>query len=195
MSIIKRAADLAYTFRFLTLLVTPFEKTKAFELGIIDSTGKRDRSVQVSTSEQKSAYTPFHRLVFNIKRLIEKVPGGSSSIASYAAALYLIKEKFELKDSDIKKIVEKTGYEPLDFLKENNEWFVLDDKRLSPGIYKLKYDKMLNSTCEEVGKPKDRIRISEDCYPVGEIFGLDIYEATHVLTNQKIYIAIEEILK
>ena len=36
MGLIKRAGDLLFTFRFLTLLVTPFEKTKAFELGIID---------------------------------------------------------------------------------------------------------------------------------------------------------------
>ena len=40
MSILKRAADLVYTFRFLKLLVTPFNKTKAFELGIIDENGK-----------------------------------------------------------------------------------------------------------------------------------------------------------
>jgi hypothetical protein len=195
MSIIKRAADLAYTFRFLTLLVTPFEKTKAFDLGIIDAQGNRVKSVEVSTGEQKSAYTAFHRLVFNIKRLLAKVPGGSSSLASYAAALYLIKEKLELKDSDLQKIVEKSGYEPLDFLKESSEWFVLNDKRLSPGIYKMKYSKVVNSTCEEIVRPKDQIRISENCYPVGEIFGLDIYEAVHMMSQQKIYIAVEEIVK
>ena len=41
MGLIKSAADLAYTFRFLALLVTPFNKTKAFEKGIIDEFGKR----------------------------------------------------------------------------------------------------------------------------------------------------------
>ena len=40
MGVISRAGDLFYAFRFLKLLVTPFEKTKAFELGIIDSNGK-----------------------------------------------------------------------------------------------------------------------------------------------------------
>ena len=35
MGLIKSAADLAYTFRFLALLVTPFNKTKAFEKGIM----------------------------------------------------------------------------------------------------------------------------------------------------------------
>ena len=41
MGIIKRAADLVYTFRFLKLLVTSFDKTAAFKLGIIDEKGKR----------------------------------------------------------------------------------------------------------------------------------------------------------
>lgn len=196
MSIIKRAADLVYAFRFLKLLVTPFEKTKAYELGIIDKNGKRDKSVKIDDSKKKSAYTAFHRLVFNIKRLIQKVPGGSSSIASYAAALYLIKEKYELNDSTILTIVEKTGFEELDFLKESNQWFVLDDGRISPGLYKLKYDyKMINSTCEELCRVKDSIRISEGSYPVGSIFGINIYEATHILSGQKIYISTEEITK
>ena len=35
-----RAIDLFVTYRFIKLLVTPFEKTKAFELGIIDEKGK-----------------------------------------------------------------------------------------------------------------------------------------------------------
>ena len=195
MGILKRAADLAYTFRFLKLLVTPFKDTDAYKLGIIDESGKRVRSVPLDSSEKKSAYTAFHRLVYNIKKLLAKIPGGSSSIASYAAALYLIKEKYHFQDSTLRKIVEKSGYEITDFLKENNEWFVLEDGRLSPGIYKLKYDKMLNSTCEEVVKTKDRVRVEENIYPVGQIFGLNIYEVTHVLTQQKVYITSEEIVK
>jgi hypothetical protein len=195
MGILKRAADLAYTFRFLKLLVTPFKDTDAYKLGIIDESGKRVKSALLDSSEKKSAYTTFHRLVYNIKKLLEKIPGGSSSIASYAAALYLIKEKYNFQDSTLRKIVEKCGLETGDFLKENNEWFVLEDRRLSPGVYKLKYDKMLNSTCEEVVKTKDRIRVDGNAYPVGQIFGLDIYEVTHVLTQQKVYITSEEIVK
>ena len=105
MGIIQRAGDLVYSFRFITLLVTPFEKTKAFELGIIDENGKRNKDVKLDTSERKSAYTSFHRLVFNIKKIIAKAPGGSTRLASYAAALYLIREKLELTDKSIQRIV------------------------------------------------------------------------------------------
>ena len=36
-----RAIDLFVTYRFIKLLVTPFEKTDAFKLGIIDKEGNR----------------------------------------------------------------------------------------------------------------------------------------------------------
>lgn len=104
MGMLQRAGDLIYTFRFLTLLVTPFEKTKAFELGIIDEDGKRIKSVKLDDREKKGAYTPFHRLVFNVKKLIAKAPGGKSSVASYAAALYLIKEKLDYLILLLKKL-------------------------------------------------------------------------------------------
>ena len=36
-----RALDLFVSYRFIKLLVTPFEKTEAFKLGIIDANGAR----------------------------------------------------------------------------------------------------------------------------------------------------------
>ena len=80
MSIIKRGADLVYTFRFLKLLTTEFKDTDAYKLGIIDEKGKRTRET-IRNSEMASAYTPFHRLVFNIKKLMAKAPGGGSKLA------------------------------------------------------------------------------------------------------------------
>lgn len=194
MGIIQRAGDLVYTFRFLTLLVTPFEKTKAYELGLIDKDGKRIKANKVNTSEEKAAFTPFHRLVFNIKKLLAKVPGGKSSVASYAAALYLIKENANLTDKSIQKIVEETGYEPVQFLNESSSWFLLEDNAISPGVYKLKYTKMVNSTCDDIVNPGDQIRIAEKSYPIGDIFGLNIYEGTHIKTKQQVYFAIEELI-
>ena len=125
---------------------------------------------------------------------MEKVPGGSSSIASYAAALYLIKEQNGLKEKDIKQIVEKSGFETYDFLAEKSDWFILEDGMISPGMYKVKYSKIVNSTYEELVQKGDRVRIYDNSYPVGEVFGLPIYEAIHDKSNQKIYLASEELL-
>ena len=193
MGVLKRAGDLVYTFRFLKLLVTSFENTEAYKLGLIDDKGKRLKRPE--TSDEKSAYTPFHKLVFNIKKLIAKAPGGSTKIASYAAALYLLKEKFSITDKQLKEAIEYAGLDPLDFLAENTQWFVLEDKRLSPGSYKVLNDKLLNSTLEEMVNKRDTVTVGEDCYPVGDVFGLDIYEVTHSRSKQPIYITIGELAR
>lgn len=195
MSILSRSADLVYTFRFLKLLVTDFKDTNAYKLGIIDEKGNRIKSKKITNSEEKSAYNSFHRLVFNIKKLLAKAPGGSSRIASYAAALYLIKEKYELSDKNLEKLVEKSGVDILDVINENNTWFLSDNKMLSPGIYRVRNEKVLNVTCEELVAPKDKVRVLDESYPVGDVFGIDVYEAIHLNTNQRVYVTVGELIK
>jgi hypothetical protein len=77
---------------------------------------------------------------------------------------------------------------------EQSQWFILADGRLSPGSYRLANDKVINSTCEDIVKAKDGITIKEQCYPVGTMFGLNIYKATHTRSKQTIYITTAELL-
>ncbi len=195
MGILKRAADITYAFRFVRLLVMKWESWDAYKLGIIDKDGKRVRNVKLDDDEKKSAYTPFIRLVANIKRLTSKIPGGSTGLGSFASALYLIKEEIGLNEKQLTKIAEECNLEILDFLNESNMWFILDDKCLSPGVYKLKEDKLLNKSCEDIVFKNDQIRVKEDSYPVGNMFGLDIYEALHIKTGQKVFVSTSEIIK
>ena len=195
MGILKRAADLAYTFRFIRMMVMDWKDWDAYKLGIIDENGKRNRNVKLDTDEKKSSYTPFIRLAANIKRLIAKIPGGGSRLGSFASALFLIKEKYNLKEKSLKDICEKCDVEILDFLNEKNEWFLLQDKQLSPGIYRVANPKLLNKTCSEMVWPKDQVRINDECYPVGDVFGVDIYEATHIKTNQNIFVTTSELIR
>ena len=44
-----RAIDLLITYRVIKMLITPFEKTKAFQLGIIDKNGKVLRKAKTLT--------------------------------------------------------------------------------------------------------------------------------------------------
>lgn len=87
--------DNVITFRVLYLLVTPFEKTPAYKTGVIDKDGKVLVKIKDQTPEQKESYDMLDRLVFSLKRLLAKIPGGSSQIASLAAAYYLVKEAQE----------------------------------------------------------------------------------------------------
>jgi len=194
-SLITRAGDLVYTFRFLKLLITSFEETDAYKLGVIDASGKRDKKVYLDTPEKKSAYTPFHRLVFNIKKILAKAPGGSSKFASYASALFLIKEHFDLSDQNLEKILKESGLTTIDLIENNHAWFLLPDNQLSPGIYRVKNEKVLSESLDEVVNPKDKIRISENAFPIDNIFGLNIYKGEHLNTGKTVHVALGEIYK
>jgi len=197
MGLLKSAADLVYTFRFLRLLTTSFEDTDAFKYGIIDAEGNRIKSYSTNTIEARKqlrdSYTAFHRLVFNIKKLLAKAPGGSSKLASYASALYLMREHYGVTETHLENALERVGHGVTDMLVESPRWFVLPDGRLSPGSYKLMTPKVINSTMDELANRNDFVRVREDCYPVGELFGINIYSAIHTKTNQEVYVTAEEL--
>ena len=73
-----RAIDALIAARLIKLLVTPFKKTKAYELGIIDDKGKvliksKDIPKKFPTYEMaraRKAYALLIRFVFNLKRLL-----------------------------------------------------------------------------------------------------------------------------
>lgn len=85
--------DNLIAFKILYMLTTPFESTDAYKFGIIDKEGNKLKKLKdLKTSDERDSYTSLHRLVFSLKRLLAKVPGGSSQIGSLIAAYYLIKE-------------------------------------------------------------------------------------------------------
>ena len=186
MGLLSRAADTAYAFRFLKLFVTPFDKTEAFKQGIIDDKGKNQIRIRdLGTQEQRSAYTVFHRLVFNLKKLLEKIPGGRSRLASYAAALYLIKEKDQLNDETIDLILNKMS-EDLDL--EESRDYLTDFEELNPGRYFLTQTLAHPETGEELYKKGD-IVVNEDIQiPVDKLAGINIFTAIHEKTKQNVYI-------
>ena len=94
MGIVASIGNIYFVYQFLKKLVTPFEKTEAFKLGIIDKDGKiLKKRRDLETKEEKAAYNLSDTLVWNLKKILGKIPLGKSKLASYAAALYLIKEQ------------------------------------------------------------------------------------------------------
>tara|TARA_B100000900_G_scaffold416272_1_gene450875 strand:+ start:12871 stop:13695 length:825 start_codon:yes stop_codon:yes gene_type:complete len=112
-------ANLIFTYSFLKRLVTPFNETKAYELGIIDERGKKLKSPK--STEELNAYSTFERLVFNIKKIIERLPGGKSKLASYAAALFLIKEHDNTKEHYSEKELVEALEENMSYIKKNTK--------------------------------------------------------------------------
>jgi hypothetical protein len=199
-----RAIDLFVTYRFLKLLTTPFSKTDAFKFGIIDEKGNRimqkgisQPEVPLNTTERQSSYTILHKLVFNIKKIFEKVPGLRTKVGTYAAALFLLKDTFK-ESVDDHHMFEK---EFMKYLKENNIEF--DDsiseevigfgEVLPKGEYVLVSD-ILNKEEEELSAKKgDKVVTYEDEAPVDTILGVEIFPVIHIKSQEKIYISLEDI--
>lgn len=188
-------ADFGYAVRFLRLLTMPVEKTGAFKQGVIDKNFKAIVPAKERTKIQKENYTIFHRIVFNIKRLIRKVPGGKSTVGSYAAAMLLIKEHTGMSPKKIKEVIEEAqGYEfdPVDIYEST--WFMRDDE-LMPGTYMLLNDHLDNMNKETIALAKTKIKIDDFLAPHEVINGINIYEVKHIPTGQMIYISNQDIIR
>ena len=199
-----RAIDLFVTYRFLRLLTTPFEDTDAYKLGIIDEKGNRimqDKAkkpqVPLVSSQEKNAYTILHKLVFNIKKIFNKVPGLRSKVGTYAAALFLLKDTFK-ESVDDKDMFEK---EFVKYLKENNiefdneisEEVIGFGEVLPKGEYVLKND-ILNKEEEELtAKKGDKVIAYDDEPPIDTVLGVEIFPVIHIRTQEKIYVSVEDI--
>ena len=203
-----RAIDLFVTYRFIKLLVTPFEKTEAYKLGIIDAKGNRvipppkngirqTKPEPLRTTEEKNAYTILHKLVFNIKKIFDKVPGLRTRLGTYAAALFLLKDTFKesVDDPDVfekefMKYLKEQGYEIDDTIMEEVVGF---GEVLPKGEYTLVND-ILNKEEEELtAKAGDKVETFKDEPPVDTILGVEIFPVVHVKTKEEIYVSLEDI--
>ena len=189
-----RGPDFIYALRFLRLLTTPWQKTSAFKLGLVDKNGKVLK--KPVTSEEKSAYNVFHKLVYNIKRLINKLPLGKSTIASYAAALFLIKEHASIDDENLKEVLKEVF--GLDLIDDNTdhitEWYLNESGQIEEGKYALTRDIALPKTGELLAKKDTLVQIMEQS-PCGTVFGYSVFKGLHENTKQMIYITQEDIVK
>lgn len=105
--------DNAIAMRVLWMLTTPFERTDAFRLGIIDKTGKEIKPIsQLNTEAENQAYTYLHRLVFRLKRIINKVPLENKNFLSFAAAVALVKEGVEYDEDILEELYYMTHEDP-----------------------------------------------------------------------------------
>lgn len=183
---ISAVGDLFYAFRFLKLLTTPWEKMKAYELGVIDGNGVVQIKPKDRTQEMKNEYTVFHKLVFNLKRLLEKLPFGKTKLASYATALFLIKEHTGMSEKQLRKTIEKVLGEPLDDLNEST-WFE-SENGLGKGTYTLTNDIASPETGDIIAHKNTKVVVESTQKPTATVFGCNIYKVHHPKTNQSVYV-------
>ena len=173
--------DNLIAFRILYMLVTSFEKTDAFKLGIIDDEGNPLKQIKdLKTSEEKDAYDMLDRLVFSLKRLLGKVPGGKSKLASLAAAYWLVKESHTTQEE-----VNQEQLNNLIDLIESNQ-IVLKEQSNIQGYLSLTEEGeggVANVTGAATSTDKPVVKLNKKNKPISGIIGTPNYIARR---NKKI---------
>jgi hypothetical protein len=124
---------------------------------------------------------------------MNKVPGGKSTLASYAAALWLIKENSNLSEDQIKDMLQE--YVEFDTADINESFSVNDSNELLPGIYKLKHDILSPITAESIAEANDKIVAHGNEVSVGSIFGYNVFEVQHSATKQMIFVTSKDLIR
>jgi hypothetical protein len=96
--------DLYLVYRVLRQLTTPFENWEAYKTGVIDAEGNLiKKAYDRRTAEEQESFTKFDLLMLKLKKVLGVLPFGKTKLASYAAALFLIKEEKNLTESNIEE--------------------------------------------------------------------------------------------
>ena len=189
-----RAVDLFVVYRFLKLLVTPWKKQEAYKLGIIDKDGKTlKKSRDLGTEVEKSAFTLLHRLVFNLKRIMMKIPGVRTQLGTYATALFLLREHYKLENLPEGEITKFLIENKLVSFDNNISEEVMGFGNMLPmGDYTLK-DQVTADDDEIDAQPGDIVSALEDISPSDTILGVDVFPVIHKKSNKIIYVSLEDI--
>ncbi len=188
-----RAIDLLITYRVIKMLVTPFEKQPAYTLGIIDKNGKVLRKAKtLKRAKEKEAYTLLHRFVFNLKRLINVVPGGKTKLGTYAAALgLLLKEGKDLNmielERDLYKHLSEKDLIKLDDINESVGFDFLQEGKY---IVTDRLEDLNGDTTADVG---DVVYTTENQKPFDNYFGVNLYYVINEDTKQQVMVSEDNI--
>ena len=109
--------DNAIALRLLVMLTTPFKEMDAYKAGVIDDKGKYIVKPNDRTAEQKKVLTYLDKLIINVKKMINKLPGGENNLKNIIAAMILIKENMEyenkvvLTEENFAKVYDDSKYD------------------------------------------------------------------------------------
>ena len=174
--------DTVIVFRILKMMTRKWEEMDAFKFGLIDNNGKRIKSKKPKTSEEKNSFTLLHRLVFNLKRVLELLPFGRTRLASYAASLALLKEHFNIDGESL----ERHFYQ---YLKENDLVLdLLEGHDNMNNLQKGKQYELRQSVWNEednVGYRGDRVQVLGK---TDNVMGVDIYRVYNYNQDQSMLI-------
>ena len=174
-----RVIDALIAYRLLKLLVTPFNKTKAYQMGIIDAKvnvlikkNQFDRKIPANKrAEAKKAYTLLIRFVFNLKRLLSKVGVRGPLGSAAAAAIAFFREENQYNpeiEKQVYKYIKEQGFE-FEVSENYGDPIPHGNYTVNRDIYDLEGDVVINSG--------DTIEYKED---IQTIMGYDVFKYKEV---------------
>ena len=174
--------DTVIVFRILKMMTRKWEEMDAYKFGLIDDNGKRIKSKKPKTSEEKNSFTLLHRLVFNLKRVLELLPFGRTRLASYAASLALLKEHFNIDGESL----ERHFYQ---YLKENDLVLDLLEGHVNMNVLQKGKDYELRQSVwneeDNLGYRGDRVQVLGK---TDNVMGVDIYRVYNYNQDQSMLI-------
>ena len=174
--------DTVIVFRILKMMTRKWEEMDAYKFGLIDDNGKRIKSKKPKTSEEKNSFTLLHRLVFNLKRVLELLPFGRTRLASYAASLALLKEHFNIDG----EALERHFYQ---YLKENDLVLDLLEGHDNMNVLQKGKDYELRQSVwneeDNVGYRGDQVQVLGK---TDNVMGVDIYRVYNITQDQSMLI-------
>ena len=152
-----RAVDLVITYRVVKLLVTPFEKQEAFKYGIIDKDGKVLRKYRTLKATKEKQSYTVLHRFIFNLKRILKRVGLGGKLGTFAVALGLLLRE-DNRYIEHKSLIESAV---ITYLKDTKQ-----------------YDDLLNEQGEVISTNEE---------PVGNYFGVDVYEVDNKLISENEY--------
>ena len=174
-------------YKFIKMLITPWKKTEAFKRGLIDENGYALIKRKDIKSGDRMHFTILHTLIWNIKRLLDKLPPTKTKLGSFAVAVWMLKDKMSkgyVKENYLEEaLLNHLNYEyDMDYTET-----IIENILLQENLRKGKYEVVSADMPElykgvEVG---DEI-VLEDSVPIDMLLGNNIYQGIHVRSGRKV---------
>ena len=132
-------------------------------------------------------------MMVRFKRIMQKIPFVRSQLGTYATALFLLKEKYNLEnlpEGEINQFLMENKL--VSFDNKISEEVIGFGSMLPMGEYKLK-DQVTADDEEIDAQPGDIVSALEDTPPSDRILGVDVFPVIHKKSNKIIYVSLEDI--
>jgi len=187
--------DMLVAYKFIKILTTDFKDTDAFRLGVIDKDGNILKKRKDLRGDERTSYTIFHTLIWNLKKLMMKVPGLKSKLGSYASALFLLKEQYNKENNRGGELLAERILESLkDKFPDSDVLFeCVFETPIESGVY-IATQEIVTPSFETINEG-EVIIIGNTKQALTEMSSVPLYTAVHLDSGEEVIVSKSSIEK